>query len=95
MEASNEVAELLGQKLVKGDGNETDFNGWYSEFKKEGKYIGLYYGAHWAPPSRLFTRNLKEKFYDPIKGDPNLAKLIEVVFVSDDREQDAFKRNVA
>merc|ERR1712147_343666 len=95
MEASNEVAELLGAKLVKGDGTETDFNQWYGEFKGEGKYIGLYYGAHWAPPSRLFTRNLKEKFYDPIKGDANLAKLIEVVFVSDDREQDAFKRNVA
>merc|ERR1712054_621392 len=68
MEASNEVAELLGAKLVKGDGTETDFNQWYGEFKGTGKYIGLYYGAHWAPPSRLFTRNLKEKFYDPVKG---------------------------
>ena len=94
MEASNEVAELLGQKLVKGDGSEVDFNTWYGAFKGEGKYIGLYYGAHWAPPSRLFTRNLKEKFYDPVKGTDD-GKLIEVIFVSDDREADAFKRNVA
>ena len=24
------------------------------------EFVGLYFGAHWAPPCRLFTENLKD-----------------------------------
>ena len=26
------------------------------------KFIGIYFGAHWAPPCRLFTSNLVEAY---------------------------------
>ena len=95
MEPSNTVQDLLGAKLVKGDGTSVDFNSWYGAFQGKAKYIGLYYGAHWAPPSRLYTTNLKEKFYDVIKADDATKDLIEVIFVSHDREQGHFSRNIA
>ena len=95
MDPSTEISELIGQKLMKSDGSEVDFSTWYSAFSGKAKYIGLFYGAHWAPPSRLFCKNLKEKFYDVVKGSEEHSGLIEVIFVSDDRELDNFKRNIA
>jgi nucleoredoxin len=55
------------------------------------KYVGLYFGAHWAPPCRLFTTNLAE-WYPKINAD---GKVFEVIFVSIDGNADAFERNFA
>ena len=55
------------------------------------KYIGLYFGAHWAPPCRLFTTSLST-FYTEINAS---SKQLEVIFVSIDGNQDAFERNYA
>ena len=96
MEATNTTAAaLLGDKMVNPDNSEFTVADWYGTAEGKGlKYIGLYYGAHWAPPSRLYTTNLKEKFWEPVKaGDQK--DLIEIIFVSDDREINHFKRNIA
>ena len=53
----------------------------------------VYFGAHWAPPSRLFTTTLKDKFYNKINEDQELAGKVEVIFVTDDRAPDHFDRN--
>ena len=55
------------------------------------KFVGLYFGAHWAPCCRRFTTTLTEKY-----GEINQAnKEFEVVFVSKDGNQAAFDRNFA
>ena len=95
MEAQNEVRELLGTKLVKPDNSDVDVSTWLGAFQGKATYIGLYYGAHWAPPSRLYTTNLQEKFYKLMKESADHKDLMEVIFVSDDREVNHFKRNIA
>ena len=55
------------------------------------KFIAIYFGAHWAPPCRLFTKTLTE-FYGETNKD---KKQVEVVFVSLDGNNDAFERNYA
>ena len=54
------------------------------------EFICFYFGAHWAPPSRIFTTTLIEKFYNVVNSDEKKA---EVIFVSDDREKSHFDRN--
>ena len=55
------------------------------------KYVGIYFGAHWAPPCRLFTGQLKS-FYEQANAS---SKEFEIVFVSIDGSMEAFKRNFA
>ena len=55
------------------------------------KFVGLYFGAHWAPCCRRFTTTLTEK-YNEINGN---SKEFEVVFVSKDGNQAHFDRNFA
>ena len=52
------------------------------------QFVLLYFGAHWAPPSRLFTDTLRQ-FYLQHKHK------LQVVFVSIDGNQQAFERNYA
>merc|ERR1712232_501503 len=67
-------------KLIGPDG--TDCLG--SSLK--GKVFGLYFSAHWCPPCRGFTPKLAEWYNKDLK-----AKGFEVVFVSSDRDEAAFK----
>ncbi len=53
------------------------------------KFVAIYFGAHWAPPCRLFTKTLTD-FY---KQTNENGKQVEVVFVSIDGNNDAFERN--
>ena len=55
------------------------------------KFVGLYFGAHWAPCCRRFTTTLTEK-YNEINAN---NKDFEVVFVSKDGNQAHFDRNFA
>ena len=55
------------------------------------KFVGIYFGAHWAPPCRFFTKTLEE-FYNNVNSG---KKVFEVVFCSNDCNQDAFERNYA
>merc|ERR1712232_1034749 len=67
-------------KLIGPDG--TDCLG--SSLK--GKVFGLYFSAHWCPPCRGFTPKVAEWYNKDLK-----AKGFEVVFVSSDRDEAAFK----
>ncbi len=56
------LKELLGEKLLCRNGDkieEITFANWYAKFSPKGQYLCLYFGAHWAPPSRLFTQTLE------------------------------------
>ena len=55
------------------------------------KFVGLYFGAHWAPCCRRFTTTHTEK-YNEINAN---NKDFEVVFVSKDGNQAHFDRNFA
>merc|ERR1712048_719448 len=54
--------------------------------KTGGKPIGLYFSAHWCPPCRGFTPKLAE-CYNALQA---AGKPFEVVFLSSDRDDDAF-----
>merc|ERR1712232_52235 len=53
--------------------------------KANGKHIGLYFSAHWCPPCRGFTPKLAEIYQGGLKDK------MEIVFVSSDRDENAFK----
>ena len=93
------IKELFGEELLKrGEDKVTiekvKVDNWLNDFQKKGKYIGLYFGAHWAPPCRLFTKNIEEKLYLPSKQNGDTKDLFEVVFVTDDREQGHYDRHI-
>nr|XP_043606597.1 probable nucleoredoxin 1 [Erigeron canadensis] len=51
-----------------------------------GKYILLYFSAHWCPPCRAFTPKLVETYHE-IKAKHDA---FEVIFISSDRDQASF-----
>jgi nucleoredoxin len=51
-----------------------------------GKYVGVYFSAHWCPPCRGFTPKLAE-YYQKAK---DAGKDWEIIFVSSDRDQSSF-----
>ena len=53
------------------------------------QFYGIYFGAHWAPPCRLFTPALAD-FYNNVNGG---QKKLEIFFCSIDGNEDAFERN--
>jgi len=74
--------EALGDEFLSGTDGETVE---VDELKGEGKYIGLYFSAHWCPPCRGFTPELVKAYKDHLK-----AKNLEIIFVSSDKDQKAF-----
>lgn len=52
----------------------------------DGRVFAIYFSAHWCPPCRGFTPKLAEWYAKSLKG-----KGLEVLFVSSDRDGDAFK----
>ena len=93
MQADNKaLQDLVGDTLLKVNGDkidQVDFNTFNGKIASA-KFVCFYFGAHWAPPSRLFTENLKSKVYDEVNKD---GCAVEVIFVSDDRKEDHFERN--
>ena len=78
------LQEIIGDVLLANNGEsiqKIDFKTINAEFAPSGRFICFYFGAHWAPPSRLFTTNLA-KFYTDVNTN---QKCVEVVFISDDR----------
>jgi nucleoredoxin len=75
--------EALGDTFLQGSEGETvDVD----DIKGEGKYIGLYFSAHWCPPCRSFTPALAKAYKESLK-----AKSLEIIFVSSDKSQAEFK----
>ncbi|XP_041378942.1 LOW QUALITY PROTEIN: nucleoredoxin-like [Gigantopelta aegis] len=52
------------------------------------EFWGLYFSAHWCPPCRGFTPKLAE-WYTKLTG-AALKDKLEIIFVSSDRDEDAF-----
>ena len=77
--------DILGQELVVNNGEVKPVG----EALAGAKFVGLYFGAHWAPCCRRFTTTLMEKYAEI----NNNAKEFEVVFVSKDGNQEHFDRN--
>ncbi|KAK3588966.1 hypothetical protein CHS0354_043137 [Potamilus streckersoni] len=77
------VVELLGSKVQGKEGEVA-----VESFCGEGKYVGLYFSAHWCPPCRGFTPLLAD-FYNSIKTSTK-AGMLEIVFISSDRDQKSF-----
>ncbi|GLC52302.1 hypothetical protein PLESTB_000606800 [Pleodorina starrii] len=78
-----EFSNLFGLKLLaKRDGKPTEV----SVTELDGKYVGVYFSAHWCPPCRAFTPLLR-KMYLMMTA---LGKPFEIVFVSSDQSQQQF-----
>lgn len=78
------IVELLGDKLKSKEDGEIAT----ASICGEGKYVGLYFSAHWCPPCQAFTPTLAN-FYNSStvqKGE----KLLEIVFISSDKNEDQF-----
>jgi len=73
------LVELLGSS-VQGKNGEVET----ASFCGEGRYVALYFSAHWCPPCRGFTPKLAD-FYE--KFSKKSAGKLEIVFVSSDRNQ--------
>jgi len=78
----NNFSEMFGDKLRRAGGEEVDTQ----EALKDAKAVALYFSAHWCPPCRGFTPKFAEAYTNHLK-----AKGLEVVFVSSDRDEAAFK----
>jgi len=72
---------LKDATLVQKDGNRVPALDVLSK-----KVVALYFSAHWCPPCRGFTPKLAEWYNAHLK-----AKGLEVIFVSSDRDEEAFK----
>jgi len=71
---------LAPLKLIGKDGSKSSFD------NLKDKVIGIYFSAHWCPPCRNFTPKLAEWYSKDLK-----AKGMEIVFVSSDKDDGAFK----
>merc|ERR1719473_1879377 len=72
--------ELLGDTLLSSSGTVS------TSSALGGRVVGLYFSAHWCPPCRGFTPLLSKAYTATLK-----AKNVEVVFVSSDQNESAFK----
>ncbi|XP_019643995.1 PREDICTED: tryparedoxin-like [Branchiostoma belcheri] len=77
------LVELLGESLQKKAKDDEKLP--TSSLAGEGRFVGLYFSAHWCPPCRLFTPELVN-FYNDFKAKGTL----EIVFVSSDADQGSF-----
>ncbi|TVT98950.1 hypothetical protein EJB05_55702 [Eragrostis curvula] len=56
-----------------------------------GKTIGLYFGAHWCPPCRVFTKQLREVYNELTILSP---RSFEIIFISIDRNKEEFQASL-
>ena len=77
-------ASLFGPSVMSKDVNLVDV----APLLKSKKYLGVYFSAHWCPPCRAFTPALTA-FYNQMKQ--RSPGEFEVLFVSFDHEQTAFR----
>ncbi|CAF4476628.1 unnamed protein product, partial [Didymodactylos carnosus] len=74
------AVEVVGTELLNGSTDTTKFD----SNQLKGKYIGLYFSAHWCGPCRNFTPKLAEA-YKQANSDT-----FDIVFVSGDTDQASF-----
>jgi len=81
---SSSILEMLGAELLGKAGPVAT-----TTLLGPGKYIAIYFSAHWCPPCRGFTPKLAE-IYKKFKESHARKDDFEVVFVSSDRSQEDF-----
>jgi len=79
------MIKLFGSNLASGTETVT------TAAALKGKTVGIYFSAHWCPPCRGFTPKLAER-YKELKAK---GEAFEIVFVSSDRDDEAFKEYFA
>ena len=84
----NELIQHLGDKLRQGQNAGTEVL--TGDAVGQTPFVGVYFGAHWAPPCRKFTTSLKKNYEEANKSG---TKQLEVIFCSSDGNEDAFVRN--
>ena len=81
------MEDILGTELITQGGGSQQLTDAFQGIK----FVGLYFGAHWAPCCRRFQDTLRTKY-----GEINAnAKEFEVIFVSKDGNQNHFDMNFA
>ena len=78
------MEDIIGQELKQGSASIST-----SGALAGVQFVGIYFGAHWAPPCRRFTETLTGAYTALNKEN----KKFEVIFCSSDGNADAFKRN--
>ena len=77
---------FLGGALQRGVGADADTAVSVADVAANNDVVGLYFSAHWCGPCRAFTPELK-KLHAELRA---AGKKFEVVFLSSDRDQEAF-----
>jgi len=75
------TSEALGEEFVRNDGTKV------TREELEGKYIALYFSAHWCGPCRSFTEPVLKPVYLQALADD---KPWEIIFVSSDQSKEEF-----
>ena len=86
MSGFHDFSTLLGSTLETKQGQKPT-----NEVLAGKDVVALYFSAHWCPPCKGFTPELAKK-YAAIK---EAGKKFEIVFVSSDRDEGAFKEYFA
>lgn len=84
------MEDILGKSLRRQT-EIVDLTSVLQEHESSLEFMAIYFGAHWAPPCRMFTLALSD-FYSKINKS---TKRLEVVFCSIDGNEAAFERNYA
>ena len=79
------LESFVGDILLKNDGTEVSTSVLSTD---KGGVIALYFSAYWSPPDRMFTARLAP-IYREIR---ETNKDFEIIFVSSDTDNDAFKQ---
>lgn len=75
---------LLGERLLLNSTTDESTE----KALQDSHIVALYFGAHWAPPCRLFKQQL-DKFYTEVNKE---FGHFSVVYISDDGSKEAFLR---
>lgn len=82
MSALDTLSGLMGQHIVDQSGQAVK----WSSLTGTGKFLGLYFSAHWCPPCRSFTPKLVA-FYKELKSK---RSDFDIIFISSDRDEASF-----
>jgi len=85
-ERKHDLKELLGDTLMRGSGPNQQTFATAELTTDPDRLVGLYFSAHWCGPCRAMTPSLVQLYKDMAAA----GKKLEIVFVSFDREQEAF-----
>eukprot|EP01024_Parvocaulis_polyphysoides_P041759 TRINITY_DN38316_c1_g6_i1.p1 TRINITY_DN38316_c1_g6~~TRINITY_DN38316_c1_g6_i1.p1 ORF type:complete len:318 (-),score=39.01 TRINITY_DN38316_c1_g6_i1:212-1165(-) len=82
---SREFQKLVGEKLLRGKDGEVEVSSLFGQ----GKFIALYFSAHFCGPCREFTLQLVH-FYEEFKAKHPKSADFDIVFVSQDKDEESF-----